>query len=129
MSINSYEENRILSASPVELVRILHTAALRCVQDARYYLRSRDIAARSRAIAKTQAILLELVSSLDRTQHQAYPERLLALYDYMLTRLSAANIEQNEEPLAEVGRLLSTLREGWAAPSVREETEPVLAAR
>jgi flagellar protein FliS len=129
MSINAYEQNRILSASPVELVRILHTAAVDSVSDALYHIRSGDISSRSRAINKTQMILVELASSLDRTQNHAFPERLLALYDYMLTRLSNANVDQDEAPLMEVGRLLSTLQEGWAAPAVSEELEPVLAAR
>jgi len=129
MSINAYEENQILSASPVELVRILHTAALRSVRDARDHLRAGDILSRSRAIYKTQMIVLELASSLDRTQSQELTERLLALYDYLLTRLSEANVDQNEAPLAEVSKLLTTLQEGWALPAVSEETEPVLVAR
>lgn len=129
MSINAYEENQILSASPVELVRILYIAALRSVRDARDYLRSGDILSRSRAIYKTQMIVLELASSLDRTQSQEFAARLLALYDYLLTRLSEANVDQNEAPLAEVSKLLTTLQEGWALPAVSEETEPVLVAR
>jgi len=129
MSINAYEENRILSASPVELVRILHAAAVSSIRDAREHLRSGDISSRSRAINKAQMILLELASSLDRTQRQELPERLLVLYDYMLTKLSEANVDQNEAPLAEVSRLLSTLQEGWEPPAVTEEIEPVLVAR
>jgi len=128
MSINAYEENRILSASPVELVRILHAAAVSSVRDAQNHLLAGNISDRSRAINKAQMILLELASSLDRAQRQELPERLLALYDYMLTRLSEANVEQNEAPLAEVSRLLGTLQEGWA-PQLIEEPEPVLVER
>ena len=79
MSINVYEQNRILGASPVELVRILHDAAVNSVRNAVYHLRSGDIAGRSRAINKAQMIILELATSLDRAEHQEYPERLLAL--------------------------------------------------
>ena len=129
MSINVYEQNRILGASPVELVRILHDAAVNSVRDAVYYLRSGDIAGRSRAINKAQMIILELATSLDRAEHQEYPERLLALYDYLLMRLSEANVKQIEEPLAEVCRLLTTLQEGWEGAAASEELEPALAAR
>ncbi len=31
----------------------------------------------------------------------------------MVLRLTAANLQQNGQPLAEVERLLTTLREGW----------------
>ena len=129
MSINVYEQNRILGASPVELVQIMYAAAVNSVRDAVHYMRSGDISARSAAINKTQMIVLELASSLDRTHGQEFPDRLLALYDYMLTRLSEAHVNQSEAPLAEVDRLLSTLQEGWAAVAVSVEPESALAAR
>src|SRR5438128_12307041 len=111
MSINLYEENRILSSSPVELVRILYTAAVRAVQDARETRRAGDIGARSREIGKAQVILLELAASVDPSKGKDVSERLLALYDYMLGRLAEANAEQKDAPLAEVSSLLGTLQE------------------
>ena len=123
MSINAYEEHRILSASPVELVRILYTAAVRAVQNARENLRTGDIGARSREISKAQVILLELATSVDPGKAKDVGERLLALYDYMQGRLAEANAEQKEEPLAEVSSLLGTLQEAWSqcesAPAMR----------
>lgn len=129
MSINIYEENRILGAGPLELVRILNNAAVRSVEDAREHLRTGDIAARSRAISKTQMILLELATSVDRSQGVEIAERLLALYDYTLARLMEANSQQTDAPLAEVSRLMGTLQEGWSQCAITEETEPVLVAR
>jgi len=129
MSINIYEENRILTASPLELVRILHNAAVRSVEDAREHLRAGDIAARSRAINKTQMIVMELAASLDRTQAVELSDRLLALYDYILTRLVEANSRQQDAPLAEVSRLMGTLQEGWSECAITEEAQPVLAGR
>jgi flagellar protein FliS len=125
MSINKYEENRILSASPVELVRILYNAAVRAVHNARESLRAGDIFSRSREISKAQVILLELATSVDPSKGKEVAERLLALYDYMQARLMEANAEQKDGPLAEVDHLLGTLQEGWsqceaeAAPALR----------
>jgi flagellar protein FliS len=113
MPMNSYEQNRILSASPVELVRILYTAAVCAVQNARESLRAGDISARSREIGTAQVILLELASSVDPSKGKEVGERLLALYDYMQGRLAEANAEQQDGPLAEVGSLLATLQEAW----------------
>lgn len=129
MSINTYEENRILSASPVELVRILYAAALRSVREAREHLRTGNIAFRSSEITRAQMILLELASSVDRSKGPEIGDRLLALYDYMLTRLTEANAGQTDTPLAEVSELLSTLHEGWSLCSTAEQAEPALAAR
>src|ERR1700736_2039872 len=114
MPLNTYEENRILNASPLGLVRILYAAATRAVQNARQHLRAKDIAARSREITKAQEILLELAASVDPRKAPEFGERLLALYGYMQARLIEANMEQNDGPLAEVGRLLDPLQEAWS---------------
>jgi flagellar protein FliS len=114
MPLNTYEENRILSASPLGLVRILYAAATRAVQNARKQLRIGNIAARSREITKAQEILLELAASVDPSKAPEFGERLLALYGYMQARLIEANLEQNDGPLAEVGTLLDPLQEAWS---------------
>ena len=123
MSINSYEENRILSASPLELVRILYTAAVCAVQNARESLRAGDISARSREISTAQVILLELASSVDPSKGKDVGERLLALYDYMQSLLAEANAEQKDGPLAEVSKLLGTLQEAWSQCELAPEPE------
>jgi flagellar protein FliS len=114
MPINIYEENRILSASPLGLVRILYAAATRAVQHARQHLSTGDIAARSREITKAQEILLELAASVDASKAPEFGERLLALYGYMQTRLIEANLKQKDGPLAEVASLLETLQGAWS---------------
>src|SRR5712691_5107885 len=126
MPMNSYEQNRILSASPVELVRILYTAAVCAVQNARESLRAGDISARSREIGTAQVILLELASSIDASKGKEVGERLLALYDYMQGRLAAANAEQKDGPLAEVNSLLGTLQEAWLQCEFVEEPAPAM---
>src|SRR6266571_4231344 len=50
MSIITYEQNRSLSASPLELVQILYTAAVRAVESAQNSMNAGDIASRSREI-------------------------------------------------------------------------------
>ena len=115
MSISVYEENQILGASPMDLVRILYGGAVRAVRQAREHLRTGDIAARSREIHKAQMIVVELANAVDRTQAADFGGRLVAVYDYMLRRLAEANVEQNDAPLAEAAKLLATLQEGWAA--------------
>ncbi len=111
--MNIYEENRVLSASPIELVCILYAAAIQAVEDARENLRAGDIASRARDIRKASAILFELTVSVDRSHDPEFSERLIALYDYMQTRLVEANTRQQDGPLADVAGLLGTLSEAW----------------
>lgn len=108
-----YLENRILSADPLELVRLLYDAAVNAVREARQALADGNIRARSQAISKACAIVIQLNSALDHASGGDLSRRLAMLYDYLLKRLMDANIQQSDALLEEVLSLLSTLAEGW----------------
>ena len=110
---DAYVETRILSATPMELVRLLYQGCVLAVRDARHHLAEGRIAERSRAITQACEILMELNSALDHKRGGEIAGRLAQLYDYMLRRLLQANSEQSEAPLAEVLGLLGTLGEAW----------------
>jgi len=110
----AYLEGRILSADPLELVRLLYQGASDAVRQARRSLADGDIAGRAEAISRAYEILAELAGAVDR-QSGELGERLLLLYDYMQRLLLDANLRQEDGPLAQVLGLLSTLSEGWQA--------------
>jgi flagellar protein FliS len=110
---DAYLESRVESAEPVQLIRLLYQGALAAVRDARRHLASGDIASRSREVAKAFAIVTELTASLDRARGGEIALRLAQLYDYIQRRLLDANARQQDEPLAEVLGLLTTLAEAW----------------
>jgi flagellar protein FliS len=113
--IATYYESGILSADPVELVRMLYRGAIDAAEKAREHLRQGDIAARSAQITRAGAIIAHLTFSVNRELDPALGANLVELYDYMQRRLLQGNLEQADQPLAEVSRLLSTLLDGWAA--------------
>jgi flagellar protein FliS len=110
---DSYLENRILGASPLELVAILYQEASKSVREAIRQLETGDIRARSRAVTRAQLILMELVNSLDLEAGGFIARNLAELYDYMQRRLTEANAAQSRAQLEEVARLLGILEEGW----------------
>jgi flagellar protein FliS len=110
---DAYLESRILSADPVELVRILYRIAIDRIREAREHLQDGDIAARSKAISLASQALGELAASLDHQAGGELSRRLAQLYDYMLWRLVDANFQQSAQPLEEVLGLLTTLSEAW----------------
>ncbi|HEX3745229.1 MAG TPA: flagellar export chaperone FliS [Bryobacteraceae bacterium] len=122
---DTYLEERVLSADPVELVQMLYQAALTAVADARRHLAERKIADRARAVSKACEILIELNTSLDFELGGDFSVRLSQLYGYMHRLLVEANIRQQDEPLAEVSGLLSTLTEGWAGVQSALRQRPV----
>jgi len=111
---DTYLESRVLSADPLELVRLLYQGAIAAVKDARHYLAQGKILERSRAISKACGILIELTTGLDHARGGEIAGRLASLYDYLQKRLLEANFQQSDGPLAEVLGLLMTLAEGWA---------------
>lgn len=121
----NYLESEVLAASPVGLIRLLYRGALDAVRAARACLHARDIAGRSRQIAKASRIVAELTASLDHAKGGEISRTLAELYDYMQRRLNDANFQQVEAPLVEVESLLSTVLEAWDAVSGTEAEAPV----
>jgi flagellar protein FliS len=111
--MNPYFEQVILSASPIELVRLMYQRAIASVADARDHLREGRIRDRSQAIKRAYAILGELMISLKDEPAPELAANLRRLYCYMQQRLLDANFSQQDEPLEEAGRLLTTLADAW----------------
>jgi flagellar secretion chaperone FliS len=112
-NLTSYLEQKTLSASPLELVAMLYLKAINEIREARRHLAARNIELRSKAITKACEVILELDGSLNIEAGGDLSERLRGLYRYSLVRLLDANLQQADEPLAEVLGLLATLSEGW----------------
>lgn len=110
---SAYLESRILTADPIELIRLMYQTAIGEVRNARLHLANGDIRQRSQAISKACAILTELTVALDRKTGGEYAERLADLYGYMTRKLTDANFRQREEELAEVLGLFTTLLQNW----------------
>ena len=64
-------------------------------------------------ISKTQAIIDELMNSLDFNIAPELCSNLQQLYIYINERLTHANIKMEAEAMNEVIELLNTLRDGW----------------
>jgi flagellar secretion chaperone FliS len=123
-----YLLQRVLTASPVELVGILYETALQAVDEALAALQSGDIAARGQAITKSIQAVAELRTALRREVNPQYCDTLAGLYDYMQRQLMRAHSDKSGGLLREVSRLLQTLLEGWTGAmrslSASKEPEP-----
>jgi flagellar protein FliS len=112
--MNPYFEQKILSVDPIELIRLVYQRARSSVAEAREHLRNKRILERSAAIMRAYMAIHELLSAL---QPEVAPElcgRLQSLYLYMQKRLLEANMRQEDAPLAELFKLLTTLEDGWS---------------
>ena len=110
---DAYLESWVLTADPLELVRILYRLAMDRIREARHGLETGDAAARGKAICSAAQALAELASSLDHQAGGELSRRLAQLYEYMQWRLVEASRQPGVEPLNEVLALLGTLSEAW----------------
>ena len=111
-----YLENRVLSASPVELVRLMYRGSLDATNAARQHFISGDIAGRTRALNRANGLVTELVSSLQAPNHaagQKMEQNLRRLYDYVLHQLAQAATTQSMQPLDQADAILRSLLEAW----------------
>ena len=120
---DAYLESRVLSANPLELICILYQYAIDSVREARRHLAAGDIVARSRAVCRAVSAISELDGSLNHAEGGAISRNLGELYQYLRQRLTEANMQQKDAPLAEVESLLTTLAEAWKAASVQPAHE------
>lgn len=125
---DAYLESRVLTADPVELVRILYRTAIDRTREARQHLEKGDIPARSKAIFVASQALSELSCSLDHAAGGEFSNRLAQLYEYIVRRLLEANVQQSAEPLNEALGLLTTLSEAWQSVRLEPPTAVPTAA-
>ncbi len=129
MSLAAYQNSQdlnVLSASPVQLVRMLYSGAIAALQAARENLQNGDIRGRSRQLTKACSIIEELTLSLDKARGGKIAQDLTELYVYMHQRLIQANIDQEPAPLVEVQKLLETLLDAWRlVPDETPVTSPM----
>ena len=123
-------ESGVAAADPHKLISMLYQGALLAIANAKNGIMRHDVAAKGTAISKAIAIIDEgLNASLDKNAGGSLARNLSSLYDYMCTRLIAANLKNDMAALDEVARLLADLKEAWedirpnaaqAAPQIKQ---------
>ncbi len=110
-----YKKNQIDTADQGKLIVMLYDGAIRFVSKAIELIetpKAKDIETIHNSIVRAQDIIAELMSSLNMDVGEI-SQRLLSIYMYMNTKLIEANIHKKKEPLEEVRKHLTELRDAW----------------
>jgi flagellar protein FliS len=102
-------------ANPHRLIQMLMEGALEKISKAKGFMKNGDIAKKGEHISWAISIIEGLRVSLDHTQGGKISENLEALYIYMNSRLTQANLNNSVEMLEEVTTLLIDIKSGWDA--------------
>ncbi len=112
-SVNSHAQAS--EASPHRLVQMLMQGGLDRIAQAKGALERSDIATKGMCIGKAVAIIGGLREGLNHEEVTTTLASVDSLYDYMMRRLTEANIKSDPLILDEVAGLLSNIKEGWDA--------------
>ncbi|HVU23671.1 MAG TPA: flagellar export chaperone FliS [Opitutus sp.] len=130
----TYRANAILTASPAQLVLLLYDGVLKSLMLAREaFDRPADDVRRLELInthlLKAQSIIAELQAGLNLDAGGEFARTMQRLYDYHHRRLFEANLRKQVEPIVEVERLFTELRDAWAEMLGRQDGVPAETAR
>jgi len=96
-----------------KILLMLLDGAIRFTRFAKMGLERKSPKLKGENISKVIAIISELDCALDKEVNEELVYHLSGLYQYILTRLTHANINNVAEPLQEVEEILTKIKEGF----------------
>ncbi len=127
--LQTYQRAGVETATPHRLVAMLYEGAIRRCGEGAAALDEKAWEAASTALLKAQAIIVELLTSLNREAGGEVAQQLAAQYDYMHRRLIEANIRRDAGAAREVAGLLGELNDAWLRIGAQSTAAPVIPGR
>jgi flagellar secretion chaperone FliS len=110
----AYRQQSVLTATPGQLVVMLYDGCLRFLHQAAHAMRDGDRLRSGDRLRRAEAIIGELMITLDHEQGGEIADRLQAIYVFARRQLIDARREQDADMLDTVAGLLAELRDSWA---------------
>jgi len=119
-------QTRIDTASPHELIDLLLQGARSHIATAQGNIQRNQVREKGEHIGKALSIVEGLKTSLNQDRGNEIAGNLFKLYDYIQQILLQANINNDENLLAQSNSLLSEVHQAWQAinPKPPKATEP-----
>ena len=108
---NAYKQNSVTTASPGELTLMLYNGCIKFIGLARKAIEENNIQLRNTNIQKAQAIIAELMSTLNMDLEIS--KQMLPLYEYIIRLLVTTNIQHDIQSLNEAEQLVTEFRDTW----------------
>jgi flagellar protein FliS len=108
-----YSSVHVSTVDKGRLLLMLFDGCLKFLKHAKIGLESKDISKFAKYLSKSQAIISELMLTLDFEKGGEIAKELDTLYDFMLFYLTEANIEKNVSKIQKVIDLLATITSAY----------------
>jgi flagellar protein FliS len=109
----AYKQQSILTATPGQLVVMLYDGCLRFLHQGAHAMREGRLAEAGTRLSRAEAIIDELLSTLDMEKGGEIASRLQGIYVFCVRHLMEARLERDADKIEKVGQLLSELRDSW----------------
>lgn len=113
-AVARYRTASVDTASPLEIVVALSRGAVRFLREAVAHHEAGRIADRGRALSRAHAIVSELSATLDSSQAPELCAQLDGLYDFVLHRITQANLSADASLVLPAINVMEQLASAWA---------------
>ncbi|NRR03453.1 flagellar export chaperone FliS [Brevibacillus brevis] len=107
----TYQNNQVTTATPAELTLMLYNGAIKFIKQTRTSINNGDLEKANEYSKRVQDILQELILTLNKEYPLA--EQMMAIYEFMLSRLVESNIRKDTVMLDEVEEFFIQFRDTW----------------
>ncbi len=104
-----YQTQQVTTADKGRLLLMMYEGAIKFLRQSKAGLEAGDIAKFCRFLSKAQAIIAELMNTLDFEKGGKIAQDLDRLYDFMLFYLTEANIHQDGQRIEKTISLINTI--------------------
>jgi flagellar protein FliS len=110
---DTYRVNQIQMASKEQLLIITYDIGIRSCSSAEKAIEAGDVEQINNHLKRAQAVIRELMITLNLEQGGEVAASLMRLYDYMYFQLVEANVKKEGEPIKMVRQMLEELKATW----------------
>ena len=110
---NAYKNNSVNYASKEQLLIMLLDGAVKFAKVGRQAITDRNVPKAHENIVKTQNIFYELMATLDVQKGGEWAKNLMGVYDFIVRRLTEANMKKDIDIMNEVIPLIEDIRDTW----------------
>jgi flagellar protein FliS len=118
-SLQSYRkvslDSEISVASPHRIIQMMFAGGLERLAQSRYSIEHSDLANKGLFIGKAIGIINGLNNSLNMDEGGEIAGNLSQLYDFIIMKVTEANLNNDVKAIDDAVSVLRTLKEGWDA--------------
>lgn len=108
---DAYLKQRVMTASPMELILMLYDALKKNLLLAEKSLQKGEFEAAHNKLIRGQEIVCELLNSLDMNYELS--ENLMDVYEFLLHSMALINTNKKAEDIPGLVEIVESLREAW----------------